>query len=134
LLITEEELIVPLIGTIIDHLVIARVISIFLNLYISVDNAELRRGGNKKYRSFICGAFTIGVNKVDKGWYPYKVDDLVIFGEGAQGFFLTCCIGKRGNGRQQIVSPSPYSIRKQGVSLSIAQDSPTETSDTFNLF
>jgi hypothetical protein len=98
LLITKEELIVPLIGAIIDHPVIARVISIFLNLYTSVDDAKLRGGGNKKHGSFICRAFAIGVNEVDKGWYPCKVDNLVVFEKGTQGFFLTCYIGKSGNG------------------------------------
>jgi hypothetical protein len=110
LLITEEELIVSLIGAIIDHPVITRVISIFLNLYISVDNAELRRGGDKKHGSFICRAFSIGINEVDKGWYPCKVDDLIVFGKGIQRFFLTCCIRKGSDGRQQVIGPSPYSI------------------------
>jgi hypothetical protein len=69
LFITEEELVVSWIGAVIEHLVIARVVSIFLSLCTSIDDAKLRRGGNEKHWGFICGAFMIWVNEIDKGWY-----------------------------------------------------------------
>jgi hypothetical protein len=68
-----------LIGTVKDHLGITRVVSIFLNLYTSVNNTKLRRGGNKKHGSFVSRAFMVWVDKVDEGWYPSKMNDLIIF-------------------------------------------------------
>jgi hypothetical protein len=79
LLITEDELIVPLISAIKDHPIVARVVSIFLNLHTSVNNTKLRGVGNKEHGSFISGAFLVWVNVVDKSWYPPKVNDLVVF-------------------------------------------------------
>jgi hypothetical protein len=94
LFVTEEKLIMTWISTIEDHPVIARIISIFLNLYTSVNDAELRRSGDKNHGSFIYRAFTIEVNEVDKGWYLCKVDDLIVFLKIAWGFFLTYYIGE----------------------------------------
>jgi hypothetical protein len=63
-------LVVSWVGVVIKHPVITRVVSIFFSLCTSVDDANLRGSGNEKHRSFISGAFTVWVNKVDKGWYP----------------------------------------------------------------
>jgi hypothetical protein len=70
LLIAEEELVVSWVGAVIEHPIIAGVVSIFLSLCTSINNAELRRSSNKKHWGFICGTFMIGVNEVNKGWYP----------------------------------------------------------------
>jgi hypothetical protein len=69
LFITEEELIVSWISAIIMHPVIARVVSVFLSLRTSIDNAKLRGSGNEKHRSFICGTFSVEVDKVNERWY-----------------------------------------------------------------
>jgi hypothetical protein len=70
LFIAEEELIVSWISAIIEHPVIARMISIFLNLHTSINDTELRRSSDKEHEGFICGTFIVWVNKVNKGWYP----------------------------------------------------------------
>jgi hypothetical protein len=59
LLIAKDELVVPLISAIKDHLVIIRVVSIFLNLHTSVDDTELRGSDDKEHGSFISGAFLV---------------------------------------------------------------------------
>jgi hypothetical protein len=99
LLIAKEKLVVSWVGAIIEHPVIARVVSIFLSLHTSIDDAELGRSGNEKHRSFICGAFTVWVDEIDEGWYPSQVDDLIVFLEVAWGLLLTSHIGKGVYGR-----------------------------------
>jgi hypothetical protein len=83
LLITEEELVMSWVSAVKDHPIITRVISIFFDLYTSIDDTKLRRGGGKNHGSFICRAFTIEVDDVDEGWYPSKMNNLIIFVEGA---------------------------------------------------
>jgi hypothetical protein len=87
LLVAEEQLVVRRVSAVIEHPVVARVVSIFLCLCTSINDAELGRSGNKKHRCFVCGAFSVGVNEVDKSWYPSKMNDLVITFETAWGFF-----------------------------------------------
>jgi hypothetical protein len=70
LLVAEEQLVVRRVSAIVEHPVVARMISIFLCLRTGIHDAKLRRGANKKHRCFVCRAFTVGVNEVDKGWYP----------------------------------------------------------------
>jgi hypothetical protein len=83
LFIAKEELVVPLISTIEEHPVTSRMISIFLSLYISIDNADLRRGGNEEHRCFVSGAFMVGINLINEGWYPSKMDNLIVLVKGA---------------------------------------------------
>jgi hypothetical protein len=92
LFITEEKLVVSRIGAIIEHPVVTRMVSIFLSLCTSIDNAELRRSGDEKHRSFICRAFLIGVNKIYEGWYPSQVNNLIIFLKVTWGFLSACRI------------------------------------------
>jgi hypothetical protein len=68
----------PRVGAVIEHPVVIRVIAIFLCLCTSIDDAKLRRSSDKKHWSFVCGAFSIRVNEVDKGWYPSEMNNLVI--------------------------------------------------------
>jgi hypothetical protein len=82
LLVAEEELIVPLISAIKEHPVTSRMISIFFNLYTGIDNADLRGSGDKKHGGLISRAFTVWVDIIDEGWYPGKVNDLVVFVKG----------------------------------------------------
>jgi hypothetical protein len=87
LLVAEEQLVVSRVSAIIEHPVIARVVSIFFCLCASIDDTKLRRSGDKKHWGFICGALSIGVNEVDKSWNPCEVDNLVVAFETAWGFF-----------------------------------------------
>jgi hypothetical protein len=66
LFITEEKLVVSRIGAIVKHPIVARVVSIFLGLHTSIDDAKLRRSGNKEHGGFICRAFMIRVDKIYK--------------------------------------------------------------------
>jgi hypothetical protein len=86
LLIAEEQLVMGRVGAVIEHPVVTRVVSILFCLCTSIDNAKLRRGGDENHWHFISRAFAVGINKVDKGWYPSKVDDLVIVLKTAWGF------------------------------------------------
>jgi hypothetical protein len=70
LFVTKEELIVPWVSAVIEHPIIARVVSVFLCLCTSIDNTELRGSGNEKHRSFIYGTFMVRVDEVDESWYP----------------------------------------------------------------
>jgi hypothetical protein len=87
LLVAEEQLVVPRVSAIIEHPVIARVVSILLCLCTGVDNAKLRRGGNEEHWHLISGTFLIRVDEVDEGWNPCEVDDLVVALETAWRFF-----------------------------------------------
>jgi hypothetical protein len=86
LLIAEEQLVVSGVGAIIEHPVIAGVVSILFCLCTGIDNAKLRGGADKKHWCFISGTFPIRVDEVDKGRDPSEVDDLVIVLETARGF------------------------------------------------
>jgi hypothetical protein len=97
--IAEEKLIVSWIGAVISHPIVARVVSIFFCLCTSIDNTELRGSGDKEHGCFICGAFVVRVNEVDKGWHPSQVNNLVVFLEVTWGLFLTRHIGESVYGR-----------------------------------
>jgi hypothetical protein len=87
LLIAEEQLVVRRVSAVVGHPVVTRVVNIFLCLCTSIDDTDLRGSGDKKHRSFICRAFSIWVNEVDKGWDPCEVNDLVIALKTAWRFF-----------------------------------------------
>jgi hypothetical protein len=70
LLVAEEQLVVARVGAVIEHPVVTRVVSVLLCLCTGIDNAKLRGGGDEKHWCFIGGTFVVGVNEVDKGWYP----------------------------------------------------------------
>jgi hypothetical protein len=86
------------------------VVSVFLSLCTSVNNTELRGSGDKEHRSFICGALMVGINKINEGQYPSKMDDLIIFLEITWGLFMTSHIREGIYGRYQIISLSLHGI------------------------
>jgi hypothetical protein len=57
------------VGAVIEHPVIARVVSIFFSLCTSINDTNLRGSGNEKHGSFVGGAFMVWVDEVNKGWY-----------------------------------------------------------------
>jgi hypothetical protein len=74
------------IGVIIEHPVVAGVISIFFCLCADVGNAELRGGSDEEHWCFVSGTFPIRVDEVDEGRDPCEVDNLVVALKAAWGF------------------------------------------------
>jgi hypothetical protein len=110
LLIAEEQLVMCRVRAVIEHPVLARVISILFCLCTCIDDTELRGSGDKEHWGFVSRAFTVGVNEVDKGWYPSEVDNLIVTLEIAWRVFSTCGIGKSIDGWHQIIGPSLHGI------------------------
>jgi hypothetical protein len=83
LFITEEELVVSLISTIKEHPVTSRVVSVFLNLYASIGDTDLRGSGDKEHGCSVSRAFSVEIDLVNKGWYLGKVNNLIVLVKGA---------------------------------------------------
>jgi hypothetical protein len=70
LLIAEKQLVVGRVGVVVEYPVIAGVVMVLFRLRTRIDDTELRGGTDKDHWSFVCRAFTIGVNEVDESGYP----------------------------------------------------------------
>jgi hypothetical protein len=74
------------VSAIVEHPVTSRVVIVLFCLYTRIGDTKLRGSSDKEHWSFISRAFAVGINEVDKGWYPSEVDDSIIVLKTAWGF------------------------------------------------
>jgi hypothetical protein len=110
LLVAEEQLVMHWVSAVIEHPVIARVVSVLLCLYTRIDDTELRGSSDKEHWCFISRTFMVGVNEIDKGWYPSEVNNLVIALETTWRIFSTRSVGKSVDGWHQIIGPNLHGV------------------------
>jgi hypothetical protein len=134
LLIDEDELVVPRVSVIVLHPAISRVIGVFVSLYTSISDTEMRRGGDTDESGCDVRAFSVSVDHVDEGGDPGKVDDGVVVVNGNRGEVIGCGVGESDDGGHEIVSPGFHGVREQGVGFPIAQDGATQRSGAKYLF
>ena len=120
LLIIEDDLVVSRVAAIKEHPAVARVIRVFICLYSSIGNAELRRGGDADEGRCDVGAFSILLDAVGEGLDPGEVDNGVVIVDRDGGQVIGCDMSEGFNGRHQVVSPSFHGVRQFGVSLAVA--------------
>jgi hypothetical protein len=134
LFIDKDELVVSRVSIIIFYSAVPRVIRVFISLYTSISDTKLRRGRDVNEGGCNVGALTIWFDDVDEARDPGKVDNIVIVVDGDGREVVRYGVSKGGDSRHQVISPSLYGIREQGVCLSIAQDGMTQGRSAQYLF
>ena len=85
MLIVEDDLVVPRVIGIEEHPAITRVVRVFVCLYSSIGDTELRRGGYMNEGRCNVGAFSVLLDAVSEGLDPCKVDDGIVVIDGNGG-------------------------------------------------
>ena len=134
MLIVKDDLIVTRIVAVKEHPSVARVVRVFVCLYSSIGNTELRGGRDTDEGRRDVGAFSILLDAVGEGLDPGEVDNgvVVVNRDGRQ--VVGCDMGEGFNEQHQVVSPGFHSIRQFRVGLSITQDSSAQSSGAQDLF
>ena len=92
--IIKDDLVVPRVVAIKEHPAIARVVRVFVCLYSSIGNTELRRGGDADEGGRNVRAFSVLLNAVSERLDPGKVDNGVVVIDGNGRQVVGCDMGK----------------------------------------
>jgi hypothetical protein len=135
LLIAKDELVVVGVGVIIEHPVVARMVSVLIYLHTSISDTDIRgtkgamlEGGRDMLNEVggDVGTLSIGLNEVDEGGDPGKVNDGIVLFGGDGGCVVWCHVSKGFDGWHEFVSPDLHAVQEDRVALLVMQDSPTE--------
>ena len=85
MLIVKDDLVVARVVAIEEHPAIARVVRVFVCLYSSISNAELRRGGDTDEGGHNVGAFSVLLDVVSERLDLSEVDNGIVVVNGNGG-------------------------------------------------